>query len=74
MSQILQIHKIQIKTQASEMSRAAESYKTSKMAIDPDKVGFLAKEYHPAGTPQAEDFNRVHFQIAAQTVLGLSIK
>ena len=74
LSQILQIHKIQIKTQASEMSRAAESYKTSKMAIDPDKVGFLAKEYHPAGTPQAEDFNRVHFQIAAQTVLGLSIK
>lgn len=74
LSQILQIHKIQIKTQASEMSRAAESYKTSKMAIDPDKVGFLAREYHPSGDPQAEEFNRVHFQIAAQTVLGLSIK
>jgi hypothetical protein len=72
--QILQIHKIQIKTQASEMSRAAKSYETSKMAVDADKVGFLAREYHPSGDPQAEEFNRVHFQIAAQTVLGLSIK
>ena len=74
LSQILRIHKIQIKTQASEMSRAAESYATSKMAVSPDKVGFLAKEYHQLGDPQAEEFNRVHFQIAAQTVLGLSIK
>lgn len=74
LSQILQIHKIQIKTQASEMTRAAESYKTSIMAVDADKVGFLAKEYHQLGDPQAEEFNRVHFQIAAQTVLGLSIK
>jgi|GEM_PF-1357764 hypothetical protein len=74
LSQILQIHKIQIKTQASEMSRAAKSYETSKMAVDADKVGFLAREYHPTGDPQAEEFNRVHFQIAAQTVLGLSIK
>ena len=74
LSQILQIHKIQIKTQASEMSRAAKSYEASKMAVDADKVGFLAREYHPSGDPQAEEFNRVHFQIAAQTVLGLSIK
>ncbi|MEY2986440.1 MAG: hypothetical protein RJB24_669, partial [Candidatus Parcubacteria bacterium] len=74
LSQILRIHKIQIKTQASEMSRAAESYATSKVAVDADKVGFLAREYHHSGDPQAEEFNRVHFQIAAQTVLGLSIK
>jgi len=74
LSQILRIHKIQIKTQASEMSRAAKIYETSKMAISPEKVGFLAREYHPSGDPQVEEFNRVHFQIAAQTVLGLSIK
>jgi len=74
LSQILQMHKIQIKTQASEMSRAAEDYKKSKMAIDADKVGFLAREYHTSGDPQAEEFNRVHFQIAAQKVLGLKIK
>ena len=74
LSQILKIHKIQIKTQASEMARASESYKKSKMSVSPEKVGFLAREYHPSGNPQAEEFNRVHFQIAAQTVLGLSIK
>ena len=74
LSQILQIHKIQIKTQASEMSRAAKSYETSKMAVDAKKVGFLAREYHQPGNPKAEKFNRVHFQIAAQTVLGLKIK
>jgi hypothetical protein len=74
LSHILRIHKIQIKTQASEMSRTAEKYKASKMAVSPDKVGFLAREYHPSGDPKAEEFNRVHFQIAAQTVLGLSIK
>ncbi len=74
LSQILRIHKIQIKTQASEMSITAEKYKASKMAVSPDKVGFLAREYHPSGDPQAEEFNRLHFQIAAQTVLGISIK
>jgi hypothetical protein len=74
LSQILRMHKIQVKTQASEMSRAAESYKTSKMAVDADKVGFLAREYHNPGNPEAEDFNKIHFQIAAQTVLGLPIK
>lgn len=74
LSQILQIHKIQIKTQASEMSRAAKSYETSKMAVDPDKVGFLAREYHQPGNPGAEDFNRIQFQMAAQKVLGLKVK
>lgn len=74
LSNILQMHKIQIKTQASEMYRASESYSQSKNAIDSDKVGFLAREYHPSGDPQAEKFNRLHFQIAAQTVLGISIK
>lgn len=74
LSQILQIHKIQIKTQSSAMSRTAEDYKPSKMAVDADKVGFLAREYHQPGNPKAEKFNRVHFQIAAQTVLGLKIK
>jgi hypothetical protein len=71
LSNVLQMHKIQIKTQASEMSRASESYSTSKNAVDPDKVGFLAREYHHPGDPQAEEFNRSHFQIAAQRVLGL---
>lgn len=71
---ILQIHKIQIKTQSSEMSRAAEGYKTSKMAVDADKVGFLAREYHQPGNPEAEDFNKIQFQIAAQKVLGLKVK
>ncbi len=74
LSQILRIHKIQIKTQASEMARASAGYRNSKMSVSPEKVGFLAREYHPSGDPQAEKFNRLHFQIAAQTVLGISIK
>ena len=71
LSDILQIHKIQIKTQASEMSRALGNYLNSKNAVDPDKVGFLAREYHEPGNPKAEEFNSIHFQIAAQRVLGL---
>jgi len=63
LSKILRMHKIQIKTQASEMSRAAKSYKTSKMGIDTNKVGFLAREYHQPGNTQAEKFNRVHFKL-----------
>ena len=74
LEKILQIHKIQIKTQSSEMSRALAEYKSSKMAIDPDKVGFLAREYHQPGNPQADEFSRAHFQIAAQKVLGLPIQ
>jgi hypothetical protein len=74
LSDILQIHKIQVKTQSSEMSRALQDYKNSKHAVDPDKVGFLSLEYHRPGDPQAEEFNRIHFQIAAQKVLGLPIQ
>jgi hypothetical protein len=74
LSDVLQMHKIQVKTQSSEMSRALQDYKNSIHAIDPDKVGFLSREYHRPGDPQAEEFNRIHFQIAAQKVLGLPIK
>ncbi|MEX0598732.1 MAG: hypothetical protein WD512_19770, partial [Candidatus Paceibacterota bacterium] len=74
LSDILQMHKIQIKTQSTEMARALQDYTNSKNAIDPDKVGFLAREYHQPGDPQAEEFNKIHFQIAAQKVLGLPIQ
>ena len=67
-----QVHNLKQKLE--EIQSSQEVYATSKMAVDVDKVGFLAREYHPSGDPQPEEFNRVHFQIAAQTVLGLSIK
>lgn len=74
LSDILQMHKIQVKTKSTEMARALQNYQKSKNSVNPDKVGFLAREYHQPGDPKAEDFNRIHFQISAQKVLGLPIK
>lgn len=74
LSDILNVHKIQIKTRSNEMPRAFQDYKNSSNAIDPDKVGFLAREYYEPGSQKSEEFNKIEFQIAAQKILGLPIK
>lgn len=71
---LLQMHRVQIKTQSTAMASALEDYKRSRNAISPEKVGFLAKEYIPTGTSQPQTFNQTHFQIAAQHILNLPIQ
>lgn len=71
---LLQMHRIQIKTQSTAMTSALEDYKRSRNAVSPEKVGFLAKEYTPTGNSQPQAFNQTHFQIAAQHILDLPIQ